>query len=284
MAKKSGLGRGLDALIGGEEYSPPVGVEQVPVEIIKPNPMQPRNNMQVEQMEELAESIRQHGILQPLIVSRSGAAEEYVLIAGERRLEAARLAGLETVPVVTREASDQQRLELALIENLQRTDLGPLEAAEAFRQLAQDFGLSHEEIAARVGKSRTTVTNTMRLLNLEPEVQQAIADGVISEGHGRALLGLEGKQYQPVLLEKIIAEGLNVRQTEALVRKINQPGSARPKSPGRSAEVIALEGQISQSLNTRVNLLPKKKGGRLVIYYYSNEELNTILDRILPED
>lgn len=246
--------------------------------------MQPRNNMQVEQIAELAESVRQHGILQPLIVSRSGTAGEYVLIAGERRLEAARLAGLERVPVITREASDQQRLELALIENLQRADLGPLEAAEAFRQLAQDFGLSHEEIAARVGKSRTTVTNTMRLLNLDPVVQQALADGAISEGHGRALLGLEGKQYQSILLEKIISEALNVRQVEALVRKMNQPGTSRQKPAGRSTEVLALEGQISQSLNTRVSLLPKKKGGRLVIYYYSNEELDAILDRILSED
>lgn len=284
MAKQTGLGRGLDALIGAQETSPPGGVEQVPVERIQPNPRQPRNNMGEEQMAELAQSIRQHGVIQPLIVSKSEAVGEYVLIAGERRLEAARTAGLETVPVVIREASDQQRLELALIENLQRTDLGPLEAAEAFRQLAQDFNLSHEEIAARVGKSRAAVTNTLRLLNLEAQVQQALADGVISEGHGRAMLGLEGKQYQPVLLEKIIAEGLNVRQTEALVRKMNQPGAVRPKPARRSSEVKALEDQISQSLNTRVNLLPRKSGGRLVIYYYSNEELGAILDRILPAD
>lgn len=284
MAKKTGLGRGLDALIGSEEFSTPVGVEEIPVNRIQPNPRQPRNRLREEQMAELAESIRQHGVIQPLIVSKTGTAGEYVLIAGERRLEAARMAGLETVPVITREASDQQRLELALIENLQRADLGPLEAAEAFRQLAQDFDLSHEEIAARVGKSRATVTNTMRLLNLEPEVQQALADGLVSEGHGRALLGLESSHYQVVLLEKIISEGLNVRQTEAMVRKINQPGYRRVKPTTRSAEVMALEGQISQSLNTRVNLLPKKKGGRLVIFYYSDEELDAILDRILTED
>jgi ParB family chromosome partitioning protein len=284
MARKSGLGRGLDALIGTDADQPASGVNEVPIEGIKPNPLQPRNRMPAEQIEELADSIREHGVIQPLIVTQGNTQDEYILIAGERRLVAAGQAGLETVPVIIREASDRERLELALIENLQRSDLGALEAAEAFRQLAEDFKLSHEEIAAHVGKSRSTVTNTLRLLNLAPEAQRALAEEVISEGHARALLRLEISQYQTAALDTVISDGLNVRQTEALVRKMSAQPPKPVQRPARSADVIALEDRIRRSLGTKVNLNPKKRGGTLVIHYFSNEELDAILARILGSD
>jgi len=284
MARKSGLGRGLDALIGTDEESASGGVEEVLIEGIKPNPRQPRNRMSEEQINELADSIREHGVIQPLIVTQGETPDEYILIAGERRLVAAGQAGLESVPVIIREASDRERLELALIENLQRSDLGALEAAQAFRQLAEDFKLSHEEIAVHVGKSRSTVTNTLRLLNLAPEVQSALAEEVISEGHARALLSLEISQYQTAALETVISGGLNVRQTEALVRKMSAQQPKPIKHKTRSADVIALEDRIRRSLGTKVNLKPKKRGGTLVIHYFSNEELDAILGRILGDD
>jgi len=284
MARKSGLGRGLDALIGTDEDFTASGVNEVPIDGIKPNPLQPRNRMPAEQIEELANSIREHGVIQPLIVTQGETPDEYILIAGERRLVAAGQAGLETVPVIIREASDRERLELALIENLQRSDLGALEAAEAFRQLAEDFKLSHEEIAAHVGKSRSSVTNTLRLLNLAPEAQSALAEEVISEGHARALLSLEISQYQTAALETVISDGLNVRQTEALVRKMSAQPPKPVKRQARSADVIALEDRIRRSLGTKVNLNPKKSGGTLVIHYFSNEELDAILERILGND
>jgi len=191
MARKSGLGKGLEALIPGDSLTAGQdSVLQVPVERIVPNPQQPRLEMNEDDLQELAASIQEHGILQPLVVSRTDAAGEYTLIAGERRLRAARLAGLRTVPVIVRTASEQQRLELALIENVQRADLSPLETAAAYNMLAEDFGLSHEDIARRVGKSRVAVTNALRLLKLAPKARQALEKGLISEGHARALLGL----------------------------------------------------------------------------------------------
>ncbi len=284
MARKSGLGRGLDALIGTDEETAPGGVQEVPIEGIKPNPRQPRNRISEEQIEELADSIREHGVIQPLIVTQGDTPDQYILIAGERRLVAAGQADLESVPVIIREASDRERLELALIENLQRSDLGALEAAEAFRQLVEDFKLSHEEIAAHVGKSRSTVTNTLRLLNLAPEVQSALAEEQISEGHARALLSFEISQYQIAALDTVISGGLNVRQTEALVRKMSAQQPKPIKRQTRSADVIALEDRIRRSLGTKVNLKPKKRGGTLVIHYFSNEELDAILGRILGDD
>src|SRR5512143_516507 len=195
MARKGGLGKGLDALIPGGSTGGPAehdgGVAEIPVEQVTPNPRQPRANMDEAELQGLAESIHEHGVLQPLIVSYDPKKDRYVLIAGERRLRAARLAGLETVPVIIRQASDQQRLELALIENVQRADLTPLETAEAYHHLIDEFGLTHEEVAARVGKSRESVTNTHRLVRLPDEIKQGLAQGLITEGHARALLSLE---------------------------------------------------------------------------------------------
>ncbi len=283
MTQKTGLGRGLDALILGSERPTAGSVMELPVDKILPNPHQPRNRMDPGEIDELAASIREHGVIQPLIVTESDQPGGYTLIAGERRLLAARQAGLAAVPAIIREASDQQRLELALIENLQRTDLGPLEAAEAFRQLAEDFSLSHEEIAVRVGKSRTAVTNTLRLLKLPPSVQGALADGQISEGHARALLALPTPQSQAAVLGTINSRGLNVRQTEALVRKLSGGEPSHKETAPRAPEIVVLEDRLRASLGTKVTLNQRRKGGTVVIHYYSDEELTAIIDRIVGE-
>jgi ParB family chromosome partitioning protein len=283
MTQKTGLGRGLDALILGSERPTAGSVTELPVDKIHPNPHQPRNRMDPGEMDELAASIREHGVIQPLIVTEGDQPGGYTLIAGERRLLAARQAGLAAVPAIIREASDQQRLELALIENLQRTDLGPLEAAEAFRQLAEDFSLSHEEIAVRVGKSRTTVTNTLRLLKLPPSVQSALADDQISEGHARALLALPTPQSQAAVLGTINSRGLNVRQTEALVRKLSGGEPPHKETAPRAPEIVVLEDRLRASLGTKVTLNQRRKGGTVVIHYYSDEELTAIIDRIVGD-
>jgi ParB family transcriptional regulator, chromosome partitioning protein len=282
MARRPGLGRGLEALIPGSE-SPQLspGIRLIAVDRIEPNPRQPRTNFDSEALAELAESIRQHGVLQPLIVTEGEQQDHYTLIAGERRLMAARQAGLDLVPALVREAGEQQRLELALIENLQRSDLGPLEAAEAYRQLAEEFTLSHEEIAIRVGKKRPTVTNTLRLLNLPTSVRQALSEGKISEGHARALLALNSTQGQLAALQTILERSLSVRQTEELVRRLSGHKAQSKEKPAPSPEVTALEERLRASLGTRVRLNRRKNGGTLVIHFYSDEELNALVDQIL---
>jgi len=281
MSRKSGLGRGLDALIPGSGQAHPPGVMTLRVEQIAPNPRQPRAHMDAQELNELAESIRVHGVLQPLIVTRGDQLDQFVLIAGERRLLAARQAGLERVPVVVREAGDRERLELALIENVQREDLNPLESAEAYRQLAEEFELPHEEIAQRVGKSRAAVTNTLRLLKLPESVQQALRQEQISEGHARALLALTSPPAQAAALQTILAQGLNVRQTEALVRRLSGERPAAQEKPAPPPEVSDLQQRLEGSLGTRVQLQPRGKKGTITIYYYSDEELNSLVDKLL---
>jgi len=291
MARRPGLGRGLDALIPGEEEetqkqsaSQSKGILQVPIENINPNPKQPRTDLDPEGLEELAASIREHGIIQPLIVSKTEGSQSYTIIAGERRWRAAEIAGLKMVPVIEKSVSERGQLELALVENLQRTDLTPLEMAEAYRQLAENFSMTHEQIAERVGKSRTSVTNSIRLLNLPDQVQNALGHGLISEGHARALLGLPSEKAQQAALSTILNLGLNVRQTEALVRKLTGERPSSSAKPAPSPEVLDIENKLRNFLGTRVNLNNSQKGGKLVIYYYSDEELNNILDKILPEN
>lgn len=285
MARKGGLGKGLDALIPTE---PTVSVNEgallVPVVNIIPNPRQPRYQIKEEDLQDLANSIREHGIIQPLIVTREEGAEFYTLIAGERRWRAAHLANLETVPVIVRQATDQQRLEIALIENVQRADLTPLETAEAYRQLSDEFGLSHEEIATRVGKSRVTVTNNLRLLKLPDPIRQALADGKISEGHARSLLSLPTPQAQTAALQTILKQDLTVRQTEELVRKLSGEKAAAPHKPANSPEVLSLEERLRTQLGTRVSLQHGKKGGKIIIHFYSDEELNALVDRFFEEE
>jgi ParB family chromosome partitioning protein len=277
--RKHGLGRGLDALLPTE--SPSGGVLLVPVERIQRNPRQPRTAMDEEELDELAASIRAYGILQPLIVTRGAQEETYTLIAGERRLFAARRAGLERVPVLVREASDQQRLELALIENVQREDLAPLEAAEAYRQLHEVFGLSHEEISKRVGKNRVTVTNTLRLLKLPERVRQALAGGQITEGHARALLALPSVQAQLAAVDTILKKNLSVRQTEELARRMTGKRTPKPPPPRLPPDLRALAKRLEEALGTRVTIKRGKRGGLVLLYYYSDEELDAIASQIL---
>jgi ParB family chromosome partitioning protein len=255
----------------------------VPVKMVLPNPRQPRNMMHPEELEELTVSVREHGVLQPLIVTVGESAGQYILIAGERRLQAARLAGLASVPVLVRQATDQQRLELAIIENVQRSDLSALEEAEAYRQLAEDFDLSHEGIAARVGKSRVAVTNTLRLLRLPDSVKNALIEKRISEGHARALLALSTPEAQTAALRSVLGQELNVRQTEELVRKLSGEKPVRKLKPAVSPDIAELEDRLRSSLGTKVTLRSGRKGGTLTIHYYSNEELNALTGRLLDE-
>jgi len=282
MSKRSGLGKGLDALIPTGQTTPSgdgSGITQVAVDLIQRNPRQPREKFDIEELENLAASIREHGVIQPIIVS-PGKNGIYVLIAGERRLQASRKAGLKTVPVVIRHASDQQLLELALIENVQRADLNPIEEAEAYQHLSKEFKMSHDAIAARVGKSRVAVTNTIRLLDASAAVKQALVDGQISEGHARAMLRLASASAQEELLKKVVTLDLSVRQTEMLARKYSGQNAVSRKKAGRSADVSDVERRLRSSLGTKVSLKHGKKGGTVTIYYYSNEELDSLLDKL----
>ncbi len=286
MARKSGLGKGLDALIPGG--GSPVerdssGVAEVTVDLIVPNPRQPRVRMDENELQGLADSIREHGILQPLVVSQDSQGG-YTLIAGERRLRAAQLAGLETVPVIIRQASDQQRLELALIENVQRADLSPLETAEAYHHLIDEFGMTHEEVAQRVGKSREAVTNTHRLVKLPDEIKNGLVDGLITEGHARALLGLESNPAMMVEVYKtVVRTHLSVRQTEALVKELTGPRTRKATRKDVPEEVQEMEEQLRRYLGTRIKLRYGKDGGSLTIYYFSDEEFNDMIAKILKE-
>ena len=284
MPQRSGLGKGLDALIPGGNVpsvsSGAGGVQQVSVDLIQPNPRQPRIHFHEEELAEMAMSIREHGVIQPLIVTPKTDGT-YTLIAGERRLQAAQKAGLQKVPVITRHANNQELLELALIENVQRADLNPLEEAEAYRQLVEEFRLSHDAVAKRVGKSRVAVTNTLRLLGLADVVKRALLDEKITEGHARALLMLSNQKAQATALQTVIKLSLSVRQTEGLVRKYTGQKLIKAKKTVRSADVNDIIKKLQHSLGTKVSLKHGKKGGAVTIYYYSNEELDALLDKLL---
>ena len=282
MAKR-GLGKGLDALIpGGFQNDSPDGTQQIPIAAIEPNPDQPRIEMNDEGLQDLARSIQEHGIIQPLILTKGTSPDIYTLIAGERRLHAAKIAGLESVPAIIRDATNQDRLELSLIENIQREDLTPLESAFAYQRLNDEFNLSHEDISFRVGKSRVAVSNTLRLLKLPDDVQSALQTGKISEGHARALLGLPSKKSQSAALDTILNNDLNVRQTEDLARKFSgqKPVLEKEKKPV-SPEIISLEDTLRTSLGTKVTVNHGTKGGTIVIHYYSEEELESLIDRFI---
>ena len=285
MSSRRGLGKGLSALIPGVET--PSGVIEVRVSEITTNPRQPRHEIPAESLRELADSIREHGMLQPLIVTGvdpAGASTgaRYQLIAGERRWRAARLAGLELVPALVKEATPQQTLEIALVENIQRADLNPLEEAQAYRQLMDEFGLTQEQTAERVGRSRVTVANSLRLLRLADEIKSALMANRISEGHARALLGLANAHLQLRVLRAIEKDGLSVRQTEELVRRLTAAGEEEEQAvSSQTPETRALEDRFRRALGTKVNLFRSKRGGKLVIHFFSEEELQTIYDRIV---
>ena len=292
MPKHSGLGKGLDALIrtefqpetlpSSESQTTSGGIFTVQVDRIVPNPRQPRSHFREEALDELAASIKEYGIIQPLLVSKNEAGDGYTLIAGERRLQASRRAGLKEVPAIVRQATDQQRLELALIENVQRADLNPLEEANAYRQLSEEFHLSHEEIASRVGKSRVAVTNTLRLLNLPGSVQRALVDGDITEGHARALLGLTNPRAMESALRTVLFQKMTVRQTEELVNKLKGEKPSAPIKEGPSPEEKSLEDFIRASLGQKISVKIGKdrNSGSMTLYYGSEEEFQDLLIRL----
>ena len=267
-----GLGRGLDALIPGRDER---GVLEIALDRIERNPNQPRTTFDDEQLGELAASIAVHGILQPIIV-RPLADGGYQLIAGERRLRAARLAGLETIPAITRDTDDgETSLELALIENIQRENLNAIETALAYRELIDRFGLTHEAVARQVGKSRVAISNSLRLLDLAEETRQAIVEGRISEGHGRALAAITIGELQRAVLAVVLERGLSVRQTEELVRRKREEQPARERRT-LSPDLQDLEAQLRGVLATKVGIVRTRRGGRVVIDFYSDEELDRL--------
>jgi ParB family chromosome partitioning protein len=271
-ARTFGLGRGLDALIPGRDER---SVLEVPLERVERNPSQPRTRFNDEQLGELAASIAVHGILQPIVV-RALADGGYQLIAGERRLRAARMAGLDTGPAVVRETDGAETsLELALIENIQREDLNAIETALAYRELIDRFGLTHEAVARQVGKSRVAISNSLRLLDLADETRQAIIEGRITEGHGRALAAITIPELQRAVLAVVLERGLSVRQTEELVRRKREEQPARERR-SLSHDLQDLEAQLRGLLATKVGIVRTRRGGRLVIDFYSDEELDRL--------
>ena len=294
MAKKKGLGRGLGALIPTE--SPAVadspiqfdsdnnsGLRMVRVADISPNPKQPRTTFDQAKLEELADSINEHGLIQPLIVSEYKTGT-YHLIAGERRWRASQLAGLEELPVVVREASDQQMLELAIIENVQRDDLNAVEEALAYRQLMEEFNMTQHEVAQKMGKARSTVANLVRLLELPPSVQQAVVDGQITGRHARELLRLESEDDIASVLATVIAQELNVSKTTAIIDQILAKKATAPKIKGSlSAELNDVQNKFRQHLGMKVDIAGNDKKGKIVIHYDSGEDLNTIYDYFVKE-
>jgi ParB family transcriptional regulator, chromosome partitioning protein len=282
---RGGLGKGLEALIPAGLAQP--GLRRISTDAIVPNPRQPRSVFDPEALQELADSIREMGLIQPLIVQQVPGSQDapdgprYQLITGERRWRAARLAGLRHVDVIVKEATPQEMLELALVENIQRADLNPLEEAGAYQQLNDEFGLTQERIAERVGRSRASVANAMRLLRLPQEVKDALVTGEITEGHARALLMLSDEDEQLLALHAIVRRHLSVRQAEELVRRLQAAGSDTSRQRTRSPETEALEAEFRESLGTRVDLYRSRRGGRLVIHFYSEEDLQAIYDRIV---
>ena len=275
--RQQGLGRGLAALIPQRAVSP--GPTDIPISRITTNPWQPRQHVDEDGLAALAASITEHGILQPIVVTET--LDGYRLIAGERRLRAARLAGLDRIPAVIRQLEDHQHLELALVENLQRSDLGPMEEARAFRQLIDEFGFTQETVAVRVGRARSTVANTLRLLDLDQSVQQAIVDGRLTEGHGRALLGLPA-DVQARLIATVVEGELSVRQTEELVRRLRRSSTEPGPSNGtsRDPDLERVEGELREALGTKVSMSRTRRGGRIVIEYYGDEELHRLYSRL----
>lgn len=275
----SGLGRGLSALIPQRDDHR--GSVEIPVSSIARNPYQPRHSVEQGALEQLAASIAEHGVLQPILVTQTPAG--YRLVAGERRLRAAELAGLERIPALVRSVGEQEQLAFALIENLQRSDLNALEEAHAFRRLADEFGLTQEDVAQRVGRSRSAVANTLRLLDTAAAVQDALAEGSITEGHARALGGLE-PAGQEEALQVVLARSLSVRETEELVRRRVDPRPRRRSPTDTSTpELERLESGLREVLATKVRVTRGRRGGRISIEYYTDEDLGRLYERLTGE-
>jgi len=277
LTARQALGKGLGALIP-EKVSPEPEAKKTltvcGIEEVQPNPFQPRKSFADEQLQELVDSIREKGILQPLIVRPKG--DRYELIAGERRWRAAQKAGIKEVPILIKDVSETEMLELSLIENIQREDLNPIEAAEAFKRLMDQFHLTQEEVSKKVGKDRTTIANTIRLLKLPPEVKQSLAEGKISMGHARAFLSLDGVDKQKALLKRLLLNGLSVRQIENLAKRLRAKSHSLPRKP--MPEWGSLVEELQRALGTKVKIVGQKKRGKIEIEYYSPEELDRIIE------
>ena len=283
MASQKGLGKGLGALLGDfEEISAEKSAYQLlPIYKVEPNPDQPRRDFDEEQLQALADSIGEHGIIQPLTV-RQLSSGYHQIIAGERRWRAARIAGLSEVPVVVIEADDKKAMELALIENLQRQDLNPVEEALGYQTLMEDYGLTQEDAAKRVGKSRPAVANALRLLNLCPEVLEKVRTGELTAGHARAVLSLKSEKKQLAAAQKIIALGLSVRQAELLCRNMAKEPVAAPEEPTLKVDYVAeCEKQLSKHLGRGVKIVNGKRKGRFELEFYGQEDLQVLLDALM---
>jgi ParB family chromosome partitioning protein len=276
LNKKFGLGKGLGALIPEEEADEKNSVNLIPINMIKPNEKQPRKNFDVEKIEQLAESIREHGIVQPVVLKREE--EVYIIIAGERRWRAAKAAGVKEIPAVIMDITDKEILEISLIENIQREDLNPIEEAVAYKRLIDEFSLTQEELSKRVGKSRTAVTNCLRLMNLDSRVQEYLIEGILSEGHGRALLAVSNKDSQYNLAKTIIDEGLNVRDIEKLIKGLNNVKEKEVKENKENIFYLDIKDKLQEYFGTKVQLISKKNKGKIEIEYYSEDDLQRILD------
>ena len=283
MASQKGLGKGLGALLGdfSDEPIEKSAYQKLPIYKVEPNPDQPRHDFDEEELQALADSIEEHGIIQPLTV-RELHNGYYQIIAGERRWRAARLANLAEVPVVIIEADDKKAMELALIENLQRQDLNPVEEALGYRSLMQDYGLTQEDAAKRVGKSRPAVANALRLLSLAPEVLEKVRDGSLSAGHARAVLSLKSEKKQLEATQKIIALGLSVRQSEMLCKNMSKEPVQIKDEPVLKVDYVAeCEKQLSKHLGRGVKIVTGKKKGRFELEYYGEEDLQVLLDALM---
>lgn len=285
-SRRGGLGRGLESLIPG------IGTEiergatnSVDIDSLEPNPLQPRVHWDEAQLESLAHSIREHGIIQPILVSRRGTSKPFQIIAGERRWRAAQRAGLTSVPILVREATPTQILELALVENIQRADLNPIEEALAYRQLTAEFGMKQSEVAERVGKSRPAIANAIRLLSAPESIREAVANEQISAGHARALLAIEDPIAQEHVLQQVIRDGLNVRDTERLAQRLMTASQRTPEQPKRLDPTLqSVQTSLQRALGTQVDISRGRTGGRIVICFHSDDELSAILAQIAGDD
>ncbi|UNC93724.1 ParB/RepB/Spo0J family partition protein [Candidatus Contubernalis alkaliaceticus] len=284
---KKGLGKGLSALIPDENENEAQEAHKILLKLISTNPYQPRKTFNKESMEELVKSIEEHGVIQPILVRKSG--KNYELVAGERRFRAAQQAGLKQIPAVVLDLEDDEMLEYAIIENLQREDLNPLEEAEAYKQLMDEFSFTQEKLAKRIGKSRPVIANTLRLLSLEPEVKQYLREGSLSAGHARALASIEEKKIQRKAAGRILQEKMTVRETEKFISDINKnpeeigaekEEGIKKKQIAVDPQIIDIEERLCRQLGTRVKIKDKKQKGRIEIEYYSHEELERILERL----
>lgn len=290
MSKKFGLGKGLDSLLPVDEplKKPEIRIkatDKLDINLLKANKEQPRKHFDETALMELSESIKEHGIIQPILVTRDNNGVDYIIVAGERRWRAAKKAGLKEVPVVELSLSDKEQMEISLIENIQRQDLNSIEEAQAYKKLIDDFDMTQEEISRQVGKSRVAITNTLRLLNLDDRVQEYLTDGVISEGHGRALLAVPDKDLQYLISQRIIDEGMSVRSAESYIRNYDKMKELRSKERKKDIYLEDLERRVSGFLGTKVTFRQKAKNrGKIEIEYYDQEDLDRILSILNAED